>query len=159
MPQLDVTSFSSQIFWLLCFFIFLYFVISRYVAPNITSIISERNFIVEDNISMTEQYNDQIKAIEEYQDSLKSELNASIEEASLAYKKIFNEEYKKNRSSLEEKIAKKQQVAQLEINNYVNNFRAHEAPYCISLAEFIIEKVTDKKADKDILEKIYKQII
>lgn len=42
LPQLDTTTFASQIFWLLLSFAVLYFIISRFAAPKIGGVIADR---------------------------------------------------------------------------------------------------------------------
>jgi F-type H+-transporting ATPase subunit b len=42
LPQLDTTTFASQLFWLLISFAILYFVISRIAAPKIGGVIQDR---------------------------------------------------------------------------------------------------------------------
>ena len=42
LPQLDVTTFASQVFWLAISFAVLYFVISRIAAPKISGVIADR---------------------------------------------------------------------------------------------------------------------
>ncbi|MFM9865312.1 MAG: F0F1 ATP synthase subunit B' [Micropepsaceae bacterium] len=42
LPQLDTTTFASQLFWLLITFAVLYFVISRIAAPKIGGVIADR---------------------------------------------------------------------------------------------------------------------
>ena len=42
MPQLDISTFSSQVFWLALFFLAIYFVVSQIFAPKINAIFRER---------------------------------------------------------------------------------------------------------------------
>jgi F-type H+-transporting ATPase subunit b len=42
LPQLDVSTFPSQLFWLLISFVILYFVIARIAAPKIGGVIADR---------------------------------------------------------------------------------------------------------------------
>jgi F-type H+-transporting ATPase subunit b len=42
LPQLDITTFASQIFWLVISFAVLYFIIARIAAPKIGGVIEER---------------------------------------------------------------------------------------------------------------------
>ena len=42
LPQLDMTTFASQLFWLVISFAVLYFVISRIAAPKISGVIADR---------------------------------------------------------------------------------------------------------------------
>lgn len=68
MPQLDPSSFASQIFWLIITFSFLYMVLSRVTLPRITSIFQDRNARIENDLSRAEQLkNDATQAEKRYQ--------------------------------------------------------------------------------------------
>lgn len=51
LPQLDTTTFASQLFWLLISFAILYFVISRIAAPKIGGVIQDRAKRISDDIN------------------------------------------------------------------------------------------------------------
>ncbi|NBB96935.1 MAG: F0F1 ATP synthase subunit B', partial [Alphaproteobacteria bacterium] len=42
MPQLDVTTFSNQIFWLVVAMVVLYFIMSRVALPRVASVLADR---------------------------------------------------------------------------------------------------------------------
>lgn len=49
MPQLDFTSFVSQVFWLFIIFLSIYFLIAKIFTPNIRNIILYRQFVLKSN--------------------------------------------------------------------------------------------------------------
>jgi F-type H+-transporting ATPase subunit b len=54
MPQLDSSSFISQIFWLVISFSFLYFAISKYTVPAVSKILELRNNNLQSNLKEAE---------------------------------------------------------------------------------------------------------
>ena len=61
MPQFDVSSFSSQLFWLAIVFAILYFIVSKFIAPKAESILTARNRYIEDDINYAEVYKKEAK--------------------------------------------------------------------------------------------------
>ena len=80
MPQFDVTSFSSQLFWLATVFAFLYFLVSKFIAPKAESILTTRNRCLEENIRYADEYNTKIKSIETIRLERLKEINARVED-------------------------------------------------------------------------------
>ncbi|MFT4314449.1 MAG: hypothetical protein AB3P11_05135 [Wolbachia pipientis] len=117
MPQLDVSTFSSQIFWFLIFFSSLFFVVSCLFLPKLDEIISTRSKEVLDSFNssihllrLTEEqiakYNvalnqARVRAKEIIDDAL-----AQVEEMRASVKSILEEEDKKMVKLVEERVAK-----------------------------------------------------
>ncbi|PIE14347.1 MAG: ATP F0F1 synthase subunit B' [Rhodobacterales bacterium] len=55
MPQLDFATFPNQIFWLLITLVVIYFVLSRVVLPRVSSVLSERQGTITNDISVAEE--------------------------------------------------------------------------------------------------------
>ena len=157
MPQFDTTFFSSQLFWLVCFFGLLYFAVSRYIAPTIEYIINKRSGALEKNISDAQEYNDKIKSIEAYREELMLEINTQISDMQVMAKKIFDEQQDQKRSILLEEIKEKEEIANKDIDKYINIFKRQQPQYLLKLASYIITKITNKDADMNILEKIHEK--
>ncbi|MBO4294770.1 MAG: hypothetical protein J5896_04925 [Alphaproteobacteria bacterium] len=94
MPQLNPSSFVSQIFWLTITFLFLWAVMSRFIIPRIAEIIDERQKKIAEDIQKAERTNKQAQlSLERYESFMnqakkqtderilnqKQELEASIE--------------------------------------------------------------------------------
>ena len=71
MPQFDVATFPTQIFWLAVCFIVLYFLMARIALPRVGSVLEERQTRIDDNLSLAEQLNAEAKSeAEAYENSL-----------------------------------------------------------------------------------------
>ena len=55
MPQLEITTYPSQIFWLVVSFIILYLIMSRVIIPKISSLIKSRDSEIKNKIHVYEQ--------------------------------------------------------------------------------------------------------
>jgi len=71
MPQLDVTTFANQIFWLVVSIVALYLILSRVALPRIGAVLAERRGTITNDIARAE------------------ELKLKAEEAEAAYQKAL----------------------------------------------------------------------
>ncbi len=55
MPQLDFATFPNQIFWLLITLVVIYLVLSRVVLPRVSSVLSERQGTITNDIAAAEE--------------------------------------------------------------------------------------------------------
>lgn len=77
MPQLDVTTFSNQIFWLVVAMVVLYFVMSRVALPRVASVLADRRGAITADIAAAEDYKQ--KALEAEEAYKKAEADARAE--------------------------------------------------------------------------------
>src|SRR5260221_4583747 len=63
MPQLDVSTFPSQIFWLAVFFVVLYLLMARLALPKIEKIIEERRNRVDTDLDKAGQMKTEAEAV------------------------------------------------------------------------------------------------
>ena len=54
LPQLDVATYSSQVFWLIISFIVLYFLMAKLAMPRIAEVLEERQERIEDDLDKAE---------------------------------------------------------------------------------------------------------
>lgn len=64
MPQLEVSTFSNQIFWLVVALIAIYFVLSRVALPRIAAILAERQGTITNDLAAAEDLKAKAKAAE-----------------------------------------------------------------------------------------------
>ena len=85
MPQLDIGTFSNQIFWLVITLVIIYFVLSRIALPRIASVLSDRQMTISSDIAKAEELKQAaVDAEIAYNSALskaRSEAQAIIEEA------------------------------------------------------------------------------
>lgn len=71
LPQLDVATFPTQIFWLIISFAVLYMFMSRVVVPRIAEVLEERQDRIADDIETAERFKAEAEAVKgEYEETL-----------------------------------------------------------------------------------------
>lgn len=155
MPQFDVSSFSSQLFWLAITFTALYFIVSRFIAPKAESILTARNRCMEEDISYAAEYKTKAETLSIEQQEKLAEVNARVEDMQQRATSILESHFSQQREELDSSLDHKKKKALTEIDQYVDKFHIDEPRSCISLAAFIIQKITSKPADKKLLKEIY----
>lgn len=99
MPQLDPSSFLSQIFWLALVFGLLYIFMSKFFVPRIGEVVNSRRDTVKSNLEQAEK-------MLENQKHIKDEISEMLEEARKSGANIKNAALKKAEISINEAIAK-----------------------------------------------------
>lgn len=95
MPQLDPSSYVSQLFWLLITFCFLWFLLGVFVMPKITDVIERRKRKIDEYVQKADALNLQAKAsLERYHDTLEEAEKTSQQE--IAHGKKELKEYLQN---------------------------------------------------------------
>lgn len=121
MPQLDISNFSSQIFWLIICFTILYFYLSKIIIPRIDNIISSRKNIIEEDVNKTYILQQKI-------DKLQQESVNIRNESSVEYKNTIDQAHKKALNSRNFAILKlKERIESMSINskNEIIKFITH----------------------------------
>ena len=62
MPQLDLSTFASQAFWMVLSFCLLWILLSIFVTPKIADVLEQRKRKIDDYIRKAEKLNQQAKA-------------------------------------------------------------------------------------------------
>ena len=127
MPQLDLSTFASQAFWMVLCFSLLWILLSIFITPKITDVLEQRKRKIDDYIRKAEKLNQQAKtSLEKYEQALneaKMKAAADIAEsqkesaAFLALEaKLLNERLNKEIADSEFKLAteKKETLQQIE---------------------------------------------
>ncbi len=113
MPQLDFTTYSSQIFWLIICFTTLYFFASKIILPRIAQIISERDSIIDADLEKANKLEEKISELNSKNEKLKKDANhkyqlkieEALKQASKEREKII-EDLKNKLDSMAEKSKK-----------------------------------------------------
>lgn len=147
MPQLEVVSFSSQIFWLIVTFAFLYFALSRSLLPRIHNVLESRQNKINHDIDRAEQLrNEAEEARETYERALKesrSKAQALIAESAALMEKSTTARHHELDAKLEAQMAN----AEANIRAAKTEALARLAPVSKELTQQIVEKLTGQKTE------------
>ncbi len=76
LPQLDVTTFGNQIFWLVVALVAIYFILSKVALPRIASVLAERQGTITNDIAAAEELKQKASEAEEAYEKALSEARA-----------------------------------------------------------------------------------
>lgn len=156
MPQLDPSSFFSQVFWLIIVFSILFALINFIFLPKIIKISSDRKGIVEKNIKISEENNKTIEKITRQIDnnisSAKLEAEKRMKKSHDKYTEIFNKEIKLQQKDFEEKEKK----VLSEITSKKNGIEKNIEDYSMELSDKIFKNILNK--DEKISKEDFKKL-
>lgn len=154
MPQFDINTYYSQIFWLIITFSLLYIFVCKFIVPNIERVLNNRQSNIQDNIAkadalalevekLNKSYNEEVTRISTEIDKLKKEKIDSLEV-----------EFSIKKSNVEQNLLKLINQNIKDIKLVAEKFRTSKIDATIMLAASIIEKITGTKADINLLKNI-----
>lgn len=138
MPQLDISTYSSQIFWLVVCFATLYFFASNIILPRIRDIQDTRKNAIDSDLSSAKTLEDSIEALNTKTNTLRQNATAAYQEKldeatqkAAVEKEALMEDVKhkiekitqKSHKDLEEFIASTKSQSQLAVEDLVKNIK------------------------------------
>ena len=157
MPQLEITTYPSQIFWLVVSFLILYLIMSRIIIPRISSVIKSRESEIKNNIHIAEQmYKDTEIINNEYEETKKNienEARGIINHLKETTSKKINNSTELLKKRLEQKLEKNEQ----EIINNKKKVLKEINKISLNLSEEILKKLSNKKRKKETLKDLIKK--
>lgn len=132
MPQLDLSTYASQAFWMVLCFSLLWLLLSIFITPKIADVLEQRKRKIDDYIRKAEKLNQQAKAsLEKYEQTLneaKAKAAADIaanQKESAAFlaeeERLLNERLNKQIADSEFKLAKEKKETIQQIQNLSQN--------------------------------------
>lgn len=115
MPQLDTSTFASQLFWLcICFFSML-FIMSKFIIPKIADVLEQRQRKIDGYLTKAHQIKIQAEeTLKKYQDAL-SEANQHATQALSKTQIELNSMIEKKQNELNAQLQKMLQEGEIEI--------------------------------------------
>jgi F-type H+-transporting ATPase subunit b len=136
MPQLDVTTWPPQLFWLAVTFLVLYFIISKVVIPRTGGVIEGRKNQIDSDLAAAQRFKaDTDKAVADYEKAL-AEARSKAHAIAQETRDKLNAEVDKERSRLDGQLAAK--IAEAE-----KSIQATRAKALASVTELATDIVAD----------------
>ncbi len=143
MPQLDFTTYSSQIFWFILCFSILYLSTHFIILPRVRSILSKRHDLIENDKNLAEEINQQIDLINnEGQENLQKANQEYLQKIEEITKKS-HQERDKSMAELKHKIELKVKESRDEIKKFVDDSKASNTKIIQDLVQIIKNKITN----------------
>lgn len=155
MPQLDTTTFPSQLFWLGVCFVALYFIVSYFLIPKMAGILENRETIREEKINMASTYREQAEGLlTAYEEALaQARKNAHEHYQSCANRTIL--ELTEKKKEMLQKLQKRLHLAEQELYRARIEASAEMQSVAHDIAGDVLKKLTGQTytADQLVIKK------
>lgn len=141
MPQLDLTTYSSQIFWFVLCFIALYLASWRVILPRIGSIIQKRKSIIDADLSLAKELDDKIYAIESATAELRKEATKKYQQQLEEAAKTATKQREKMIEDLKSKIDQDLQKSHQQLKDLIEKSRLESQAVIQNLTRQIAAKL------------------
>ena len=156
MPQFNVQSFPSQIFWLVITFSILYIMVTWVLLPRIRENIRLRKNKVSNNLERSEAIKNDIEKmaneyelkIQEAKDNVSSMIKKSVLESA--------DEFNNQVNTVKKQIEIKQKEVEANLTKYKNEIEGNIIDASASVAVQIINKIIPKKISTEDLKPLFK---
>ena len=157
MPQLEITTFPSQIFWLIISFAILYFCISRLIIPKISRVLKERKLQIEKNISESEILYKKTEDINRKYEDLKKETEEESKKIIKNVKDETNKKFLENTNIVKKNLEKILEISEKKISQKKDKALKSITSISLLLSKEIIKKISNKKINTKSLNTIIKR--
>lgn len=157
MPQLDPSSFASQLFWLVVTFAVLYYVMARHIVPRIHTVLENRQQRIDYDLDRAASLKVEAEqAKETYESALadaRGQAQTMLTEVAEAIRETSDSKHKELEDILSEKIAESEQL----INQARLKADKDLEPTAAEVATTLTEKLLGQKVDKKAMLKLVSQ--
>ncbi len=117
MPQLDSSTFTSQIFWLLICFFSMMFIMSKFIIPKIADIMEQRQRKIDGYLNKASHFKQEAEeTLQKYQNAL-AQATASANQSLADTKAEMNQLITQKQTELESTLQKRIKEGEQEINS------------------------------------------
>lgn len=148
MPQLEISSYSSQIFWLVISFFFLYFIMSNIVLPRIGEVLKHRRDKITSDLDKAESLNKEASlALESFKEEIEK---TKIHTENLIRQSNIDmaAEVASELESAKKDINLDTEKSEAKINEEKDKILDSMYDHCIPIVENIVKQVSGKTVSK-----------
>jgi F-type H+-transporting ATPase subunit b len=158
MPQLDPSSFSSQLFWLAVFFAVLYVLLARFLLPRVQTVIDLRAKTIGDDINRAESSKAQAEqARDAYEKSL-AEVRAKSKSMIAQSREKSAESTAKRQTEMDAMLEKQTQESEQSIEKAKKDIMGKLLPVASELAGNIVNLLVSRKPDAGEIDAVLRKL-
>lgn len=159
MPQLDPSSFPSQLFWLIISFAILYSIMVRKVLPKITNVVQNRQDKIANDLEKANRLKEEAENLEaEYKSSLEKtrhKANSIVAKANTRMSELAVKKHEEMDNELFKKGLEAQEKISAARSKAVNDLSSVAS----ELSSVIVEKLASLKVGKKEADKVVKTVL
>ena len=148
MPQLDISTWPPQLFWLAITFLALYFVMSRVAIPRTGGVIALRKSTIDGDLAAAQKLKTETdNAIKSYEAAL-AEAKAKAQAINIENRNTLNAEIEAERAKLDAALGAKISAAEKKVAASRDKAMADVADMAADIASQIVQQLTGAKVTK-----------
>jgi F-type H+-transporting ATPase subunit b len=147
LPQLDTSTFSSQIFWLAVTFSVLFILMWKVALPRVSDVVESREQKIRADLERAEQLRDEIGKTEEEIEKVLSEARAEAQDVLRKAQDKVAEEHAKKQQKIEAELEQKTADAEERIAKARSEALSSMKEVAEEVAMAAVEKLTGDKPD------------
>ena len=153
LPQLDITTWPTQLFWLVITFGLGYIITSKFVIPSISSVLDERSNKISSNLNKAKDAQEEAKtALSLYEASLNDARTKAATSAAKALDDAKLETAKRD-AALSKKLAANAKKAEEKLSEIKNETLSSLDDLATEISQKIISDLTPIKVSKSVVKK------
>lgn len=141
MPQFDLTTYSSQIFWFAICFLTLYICLAKILLPRINSIISQRKNVIDADNSAAKTLQSEIDELQKKKNEILTAANQKYKNALDIAQKNANQAKEKLVEEFKETSAQMVEKSRAEINKIISSSKEGSEKLANKLALDLQKKI------------------
>ena len=153
LPQLDLTTWPTQLFWLVVTFTLAYILISRLVTPKIGAVFEERAGRISGDLDKAKEADEQARATREAYEAELAEARSNGAAKAKAAMDAATAEAAKQEAELDKKLARKVKTAETKLAKLREDAMASLDDVAAEAAMQTVEQLTGMKATKAAVAK------
>ena len=158
MPQLNPEFWLSQIFWLIIFFGFLYFLIHKFFSPKLFTLMDQRADFLKSLTNETVNNKNQIQKLDDEYNKIINEAKKNSKENSARLNNEFIEKISIKKKEFENYLNAETAKVEDEINNFKQQALDNISEIASEFSKELIEKITGTKPNDSNLKAIILEI-
>lgn len=149
LPQLDFSTYPSQIFWLLVALVALYFILSRVALPRIAAVIEERHDAIEDDLDRAAEFKRRAGEAEQAYEKALAEAKRKAGEIAGEARAEIQKELDAAMAKADAEIAARSAESERRIGEIRDSALASVEQVATEVAETLVETLAPETADAE----------
>lgn len=159
LPQLNIETYSSQIFWLFVSFLLLYVVFANRILPDISDVLERRRETISSDLETAETLREEAESVQrEYEEAIAQAQKEGAELLQNLQKQV-RADMDRDLNSFKESSQKQIEEAEAVANDAKNRIMAEVQSHVPELTAQIVEKLTGMDAKQADAEKVVSNLV
>ncbi|MEM6624277.1 MAG: F0F1 ATP synthase subunit B' [Pseudomonadota bacterium] len=152
LPQLNVETFPSQIFWLLATLIILYLLMSRIALPRIASVLEERADAIADDLDAAEEFNRKAKEAEAAYDKALADARSKAQAIAAETRDEIQKQVNEAMAKADAEISARAAEGEARIAEIRDGAKIAVREVALETSNAVVEAIMPDAADADALK-------